>query len=533
LRAAPRLSRAPQIACRALLQIDCELAPGQHLGCDGSTIWLPQASASVQLLLAAQAWEVAASPFAVPPMAPGSWRELLVNLLVARRLRELYPGLAAAYDRLEDDWLRALGDQPSARPMIGDIVLARALGRPLADWVLRSDIGAVGRRAESAMRQWLASPAGPTPGLGIPPPLGLAYQAQCRRSEAPAATVATSPVLDWSSPATLRLPGTGTARILVTLPRPPTGGSSAGPDPEPYALHQELLGSRGDSACWHDEWDSQAVAYRRDWCAVRETDVRVPAGPVPALGLSRAAARRVRRAFERSVMTQRLRSRELDGPELDLDSVVGAWAESGGGRLGDDRVFLSPQRSQGEAAVAVLADLSQSTSGWTLDLERVALMLLGEALGAVGDEFAFFGFRGRSRLDCELVRIKAFGEPFGEHVLSRVASLQARGYTRIAASLRHVTDLLAATAAARQILLLVTDGIPYDVGGYGGSYAVEDTRRAWIEARARGIHPYCLTVDFAANQYLPRMCGPVSWTVVTRRERLPEALLTLYRRVRM
>jgi len=526
-------NRASEIAIRSLVQAHCELAQGQRLGCDGSTVWVPQAPPPLRLLLALQAWEVASSPLSVPPTAPGSWAEVLVNLVVAGNLRVRYPGLAASYDQLDDDWLQALANRPQAQPAVSELVLARLLSRPAADWIRSAAVGTRGRLAESIGRAWLASPVQPAPDLGMPPPLCLPYQAQFRLAPGPGSGHAASAVPDWSSQATLRLPSPGPVRIIVSLPRPASRDSAIGRDPEVAALSWERAGSPLRPACWHDEWDSQAAAYRRNWCAVYETEVTVAAIPPPPIGLSGAASRKVRRAFERNVLNRRLRSQELDGPELDLEAVVTAWAESGGSGLGRDRLLMSPHRFQVEAAVVVLVDLSQSTSGWTLDLERAALMLLGQALEAVGDGFAFFGFRSHSHLECELVRIKTFGDPFGERVLTRVASLQARGYTRIAASLRHVTELLGATGAARQILLLVTDGMPYDVGGYGGSYAVEDTRRAWIEARARGIHPYCLTVDFAANQYLPRMCGPASWTVVNRREQLPEALLTLYRRARL
>ena len=535
MRTATGPNRGPEIAIRSLLQVHCELAQGPRLGCDGRTIWLPKVPHQLRLLLALQAWHVASSPFAQPPTAPGGWAEVLVNLLVAGHLRGRYPGLAAAYGQMEDDWLGALAGRPEARPTPSDLVLARLLARPVARWAKRAVIGAHGDRAVSVGRAWLASPVHPTPDLGIPAPLGLPYQARCQRSGPPvsAAERTTAPVPDGSGAATLRLPGPGSSQIVVVMPRPASGDSSPGLGTEVDALARGPSGSRLRSACWHDEWDSRAAAYRRDWCAVYETEVVVTAPSEPATGLPRAASRKVRRAFERNLLGSRLRAHEVEGPELDLDAAVAAWAESGGTGMGSDQLFRSPHRLQGEAAVAVVVDLSQSTAGWTLDLERVALILLGEALQAVGDDFAFFGFRGHSRMGCELVRIKAFEEPIGEPVLNRVASLQAGGYTRIAASLRHVTELLGSTGAPHRILLLVTDGMPYDVGGYGGSYAVEDTRQAWIEARARGIRPYCLTVDFAANQYLPRMCGPAAWTVVNRRDRLPEALLTLYRRARL
>ena len=216
MRADAQPSRAPEIATRALLQAHCELAQGQRLGCDGRTIWLPEVPPPLRLLLAVQAWEVAASPFSALPMAPGSWAEVLVNLLVAHRLRLRYPGLAASFDRLEDDWLKEVANGPAAQPTLAELALARLLGRPVANWVLCADIGAQGHRAESLGRAWLADPMWPVPDFEMPAPRGLPYQAQCRRDETPAARQTSSPVPDWSSQATLRLPDGGPARIVVS-----------------------------------------------------------------------------------------------------------------------------------------------------------------------------------------------------------------------------------------------------------------------------------------------------------------------------
>jgi nitric oxide reductase NorD protein len=66
----------------------------------------------------------------------------------------------------------------------------------------------------------------------------------------------------------------------------------------------------------------------------------------------------------------------------------------------------------------------------TLEIEKQALLLLGAVLDGIGDAFALHGFQGRSRLRCELLRIKDFGDRYGAMVPGRVSQLQPSGYTR-------------------------------------------------------------------------------------------------------
>ncbi|MGE5129747.1 MAG: hypothetical protein ACM3IK_08950, partial [Sphingomonadaceae bacterium] len=67
--------------------------------------------------------------------------------------------------------------------------------------------------------------------------------------------------------------------------------------------------------------------------------------------------------------------------------------------------------------------------------------------------------------------------------------------------------------------------------GYRGEYGIEDTRQALIEAKRAGIHPFCITIDREAGEYLPRMYGAVNYTVVSDVARLPFKLADLYRRL--
>ena len=57
------------------------------------------------------------------------------------------------------------------------------------------------------------------------------------------------------------------------------------------------------------------------------------------------------------------------------------------------------------------------------------------------------------------------------------------------------------------------------------------TRRALLEIRRDGIHPYCITIDQAAADYLPYLYGPAAYTVVNEVTRLPHKVSGIYRRL--
>ena len=77
---------------------------------------------------------------------------------------------------------------------------------------------------------------------------------------------------------------------------------------------------------------------------------------------------------------------------------------------------------------------------------------------------------------------------------------------------------------------MVSDGRPNDMDGYQGDYAVEDARQAVHEARARGVIPFCLTVDHEEHDYLPHVFGP-GYAVLRDPAGLPHALLGVVRQL--
>jgi nitric oxide reductase NorD protein len=91
--------------------------------------------------------------------------------------------------------------------------------------------------------------------------------------------------------------------------------------------------------------------------------------------------------------------------------------------------------------------------------------------------------------------------------------------------------LLSPQSAARRLLLLLTDGKPNDLDHYEGRYGIEDTRMALLEARRQGLHPFCVTIDQEADDYLPYLFGKEGFVLIRHPEDLPRQLLLLYTRL--
>jgi nitric oxide reductase activation protein len=105
-----------------------------------------------------------------------------------------------------------------------------------------------------------------------------------------------------------------------------------------------------------------------------------------------------------------------------------------------------------------------------------------------------------------------------------------RAQNRDGAAIRHAVRKLRERDARVRLLVLLSDGKPLD-DGYADEYALEDTKAALREARAAGVHPFCITVDRDADDYLRRMYGDVQYLVIDRAETLPQRLPRIYQRL--
>ncbi|OYV75556.1 MAG: hypothetical protein B7Z66_12355 [Chromatiales bacterium 21-64-14] len=289
----------------------------------------------------------------------------------------------------------------------------------------------------------------------------------------------------------------------------------------------------GGGAHRYDEWDFMRRQYRTDWCLLRERDVHplwddfVARTRRKYMGL----LKHLRRTFEAVRGQDRLLRRQPDGDDVDLDAVVQAYADRQAGFEGRDALFVKRRRVDRDIAVLFLVDMSGSTKGWVNELEREALVLLCEALETLGDRYGIYGFSGFTHRRCELFRIKRIDEAYSDEVRARIGGIQPKDYTRMGVAIRHLTRRFQEIDARTRLLITLSDGRPDDQDGYRGAYGIEDTRQALFEARHQGVHPFCITIDDEAMDYLPHMFGAANFTVISDVRKLPYRVSDIYRRI--
>jgi len=288
-----------------------------------------------------------------------------------------------------------------------------------------------------------------------------------------------------------------------------------------------------EGAFLYHEWDFRRQHYRKQWCVLREIDVHPVDEPFVARTRHKYASliHGLRKTFEALRGEEKLLKKQANGDNVDFDALVEAWADMHTGREMSERLFTKLHKLERNIAVMFMVDMSGSTKGWINDAERESLVMLCEALEVLGDRYAIYGFSGMTRKRCELYRIKRFDEPYGEPVQQRIAGIQPKDYTRMGVTIRHLTKLLHEVEARTKLLITLSDGKPDDYDGYRGDYGIEDTRQALIEAKRDGIHPFCVTIDTEARDYLPHMYGAVNWALVEDVKKLPLKVSDIYRRL--
>lgn len=281
----------------------------------------------------------------------------------------------------------------------------------------------------------------------------------------------------------------------------------------------------------YPEWGKEIGDYRRNWVRVRER--ALAAGTLEFYRETgeryRGLVKRIKREFQLlRPESMKRKKRQRFGEEIDIDAAVEY--------LIDRRLKITPreenyilyQKTRRDIAVALLVDMSRSTKGDVITREKEALIVLSEAIDEVGDAFAIFGFSGDNRNNVEFYLIKGFEERYDNRVKGRISAMADHYENRDGAAIRHAASLLKRRRERAKVLILISDGKPVDKD-YAGDYAVEDTRMALKETFRDGIRTFCITVDWEAADYLPRMYSPSRWIVIDDVARLPERITGIYR----
>lgn len=285
---------------------------------------------------------------------------------------------------------------------------------------------------------------------------------------------------------------------------------------------------------FYPEWDYQQQRYYDNWCILQEVAVPLDSEQFVIATLARyqGLLKTLRRTFEKLRGGYKVLKKQPYGDDIDLDALVMAYAEAQSGLEMSEQVFTKRQKVARDLAVMFMVDMSGSTQGWINQAERESLVLLCEVLETLGDRYAIYGFSGNTRKHCEIYPIKRFAEAYHSLVRQRIGGIAPQQYTRMGVIIRHLTQLFKPEAASIKLLITLSDGKPDDDDErYRGTYGIEDTRQALLEAKREGIHPFCITIDTQAKTYLPRMYGAVNYIVIEKVSQLPLKISDIYKKL--
>jgi hypothetical protein len=309
----------------------------------------------------------------------------------------------------------------------------------------------------------------------------------------------------------------------------------------------------GEVAYNYDEWDRELTDHRLGWCRVIEK--RVKHGDRMFVEQTRERHKGVissiRHQFQLMRPEDLLRvTNELDGEEFDLSAVIDFVIDRRAARVGgghqSERLYTKRLRRRRDVAVSFLLDQSSSTARTIgrhplqpytrpgrriIEIEKEGLVLMSEALEAVGDSYSINGFTSEGRRNVKFYVVKDFNEKYSDDVKERIGGITFQNNTRLGAAIRHATAKLSKQEARTRLLIVLSDGRPYDHDYGDARYAREDTREALRQAKTQGITPFCITIDRESEAELRDLYGEIGYTIIDDVLSLPERMPGIYRRL--
>jgi nitric oxide reductase NorD protein len=305
----------------------------------------------------------------------------------------------------------------------------------------------------------------------------------------------------------------------------------------------------GDVAFSYDEWDRDLMDHRLGWCRVVEKQIKQGDRNFVELTRSRygGVISSIRRQFQLMKPENLARiHKEIDGEEFDLNAVIDYVIDRRADGMQSDRLYTKRLRRRRDVAVSLLLDQSSSTARTItrnplqpythpgrriIEIEKEGLILMSEALEAVGDVYSIYGFTSEGRRNVKFYMVKDFNEHYSEEIERRIGGISFQNNTRLGAAIRHAAAKLQKQEARTKLLIILTDGRPYDHDYGDARYAREDVRESLTEARLSGVTPFCITIDRDSEAELKDLYGDVGYTIIDDVLSLPERMPNIYRRL--
>jgi len=229
----------------------------------------------------------------------------------------------------------------------------------------------------------------------------------------------------------------------------------------------------GEVAFNYDEWDRELVDHRVGWCRVVEKKVK--RGSRDFVDDTRERYKGVVSSIRHQFQLMKPENltkitNELDGEDYDLNAVVDFFIDRRADGQQSERIYTKRLRRRRDVAVSFLLDQSSSTARTIgrhplqpythpgrriIEIEKEGLVLMSEALEAVGDVYSINGFTSEGRRNVKFYVLKDFQEHYSDEVMRRIGGITYQNNTRLGPAIRHASAKLERSAA----------GFPVGLGG--------------------------------------------------------------------
>ncbi len=288
----------------------------------------------------------------------------------------------------------------------------------------------------------------------------------------------------------------------------------------------------------YDEWDFSKRAYKPDYCKVYpkeqiKTDSDYYKKTVRQNASTLMGLRKMLTSVNNKYQQQR---RQTEGEEFDLDAITDLFVDVHSGHTPSEKIYLSKRKREKNLSILMLLDVSLSSDGYAagnkvIDVEKQVSIIFGEILNEFNVDFSIDCFYSKTRNYATYLTLKGFDEDWNK-AKHKIGAVEASGYTRIGAALRHSGALLDQRDTKNKWVVLISDGKPNDYDKYEGKYGINDVKQALRELNQRQINSYALAIEAQAKYYLPQMFGQNHYQILTTPVELLQSLVKLYEKIK-
>lgn len=288
----------------------------------------------------------------------------------------------------------------------------------------------------------------------------------------------------------------------------------------------------------YDEWDFRKRSYKPDYCKVYPKDQIKTNSDFYKKTLRQNATtlmglRKMLTSVNNKYQQQR---RQTEGEEFDLDAITDLFVDVHSGHTPSEKIYLSKRKKEKDISILMLLDVSLSSDGYAagskvIDVEKQVSIIFGEILNEFNVDFSIDCFYSKTRNYATYLSLKGFDEDWNK-AKHKIGAVEANGYTRIGAALRHSGALLDNRDTKNKWVILISDGKPNDYDKYEGKYGINDVKQALRELNQRQINSYALAIEAQAKYYLPQMFGQNHYQILTTPVELLQSLVKLYDKIK-